>query len=443
MFSISHFVGACVCVVLLVWFGSIFHRDIFLTQRIQKDRNIYKILTHMITTNTDPINYLDESSDTSSLEDAPPENDANALNALSLLGPVINPIILTIPDDFNAWLIDPLIHSNSPRNNNSSSDSDHSGASRVSRHKYHKYTFDEICNSLEFYYNDTNKYSSEMDVLITFIRGQKHLYMQASNLTNFKLYSLYIIAICITSLVTVTTPFIKSYSWSYISISALNAVATALISLINYFKLESSASKYTFMANQYESFENSLELSNNKLEFIDIEADKTGLVVNKIKETEFKINGIRELNQTLIPAELKLVFPVITHINIFSFIKKIQDHKRILIIKFKDVKNEINQRLYHIQTHNAAHRSIHDLDPEQAKQRILFLNDTKDKLKDQLIHYRQAYKQLDYLIQKEIQYAEKHTLHIHCACLFGTPKYRDPDMYSNPVIADYLRVLFE
>jgi hypothetical protein len=404
-----------------------------------------------MTNNTEPINYLEESSDTSSDADAaananvswPPANawppaDANAdaiwppIANTSLS--VINPII---PDDFNAWLIDPLIHSNSPRNNNSSSDSD---ASQVARHKYHKYTFDEICNSLEFYYNDTNKYSSEMDVLITFIRGQKHLYMQASNLTNFKLYSLYIVAICITSLVTVTTPFIKSYAWSYISISALNAVATALISLINYFKLESSASKYTFMANQYESFENSLELSNNKLEFIDIEADRTGLVVNKIKETEFKINGIRELNQTLIPAELKLVFPVITHINIFSFIKKIQDHKRILIIKFKDVKNEINQRMYHIQSHHVSH---HDLDPEQAKQRILFLNDTKDKLKDQLIHYRQAYKQLDYLIQKEIQYAEKHTLHIHCACLFGTPKYRDPDMYSNPVIADYLRVLFE
>jgi hypothetical protein len=399
----------------------------------------------------DPINYLEDASSIESddhtndhTNDHNPNNEHKPID--HVVNPMtINPIILSTPDDFNAWLTDPLIHSNSPRNNNSSSDSDHSGVSRVGRHKYHKYTFDEICNSLEFYYNDTNKYSSEMDVLITFIRGQKHLYTQATNLTNFKLYSMYITALFLTSLVTVMTPFIQTYKWNYIAISTLNATATALISLINYFKLESSASKYTFMANQYESFENSLELSNNKLDFIDIEADKTGLVVNKIKETEFKINEIRELNQTLIPAELKIVFPVITHINIFSFIKKIQDHKRILIIKFKDVKNEINQRLYHIQrqNHNSSHTSIHDLDPDQAKQRILFLNDTKDRLKDQLIHYRQAYKQLDYLIQKEIQYAEKHTLHIHCACLFGKPKYRDPDMYSNPVIADYLRVLFE
>lgn len=381
-----------------------------------------------------PINYLEESPETSSVESA--ENTSVPITLK------VNEINVS-PNDFNSWLIDPLVKSNSPRNNNSSSDSDNSAVSKSSRRKYHKYTFEEICSSLELYYNDTNKYSSEMDVLITFIRGQKHLYMQAANLTNFKLYSLYITALSLTSLVTVMTPFIKSYTWSYIAISALNAVATALISIINYFKLESSASKYTFMANQYESFENSLELTNNKLDFLDVEADKTGLVINKIKETEFKINEIRELNQTLIPSELKVVFPVITHINIFSFIKKIQDHKRILIVKFKDVKNEINQLLYHIQNPNVGHKSIHDFDPEQSKQRMIFLNDTKDRLKDQLIHYRQAYRQLDYLIQKEIQYAEKHTLHIHCACLFGTPKYRDPDMYSNPVIADYLRVLFD
>lgn len=395
-------------------------------------------------------NYLEESPDTSSVESVEFHPEATTHNPITIQQIVsVDPDKLTIPparDDFNAWLMDPLIRSNSPRNNNSSSDSDHSGsgASRsTTKRKYHKFTFDEINNSLELYYNDNNKYSSEMDVLITFIRGQKHLYIQAANLTNFKLYSLYVTALCLTSLVTVMSPFIKSYAWNYIVISALNATATALISVINYFQFESSASKYTFMANQYESFENSLELSNNKLEFIDVESDKTGLIVNKIKETEFKINEIRELNQTLIPAELKLAFPVITHINVFSFIKRIHDHKRLLIMKFKDVKNEINQLLYHIQNPNAKHKTIHDLDPEQAKQRVLFLNDTKDRLKDQLIHYRQAYKQLDYLIQKEIQYAEKHTLHIHCACLLGTPKYRDPDMYSNPVIADYLRVLFE
>lgn len=391
------------------------------------------------------INFLDESPETSSVE-----SDINTHNPILTTQKIVNIDVHPPPpaDDFNAWLMDPLIRSYSPRNNNSSSsscESDNSNgrALKSTRRKYHKYTFDEISNSLELYYNDTNKYSSEMDVLITFIRGQKHLYMQAANLTNFKLYSLYITALCLTSLVTIMSPFIKTYSWNYIVISALNATATALISVINYFQFESSASKYTFMANQYESFENSLELSNNKLEFIDIESDKTGLVVNKIKETEFRINEIRELNQTLIPTELKLAFPVITHINIFSFIKKIQDHKRLLIVKFKDVKNEINQLLYHILNPNQKHKSIHDLDPEQGKQRVLFLNDTKDRLKDQLIHYRQAYKQLDYLIQKEIQYAEKHALHIHCACLFGTPRYRDPEMYSNPVIADYLRVLFD
>ena len=360
----------------------------------------------------DPINYIEESPETSSV-------DSYVIDISSSIVPISIP---EKPNDFNAWLADPLIHSNSPRKNNSSSDSDnsHSKDSRCTKRKYHKYTFDEINQSLDFYYHDTNKYSTELDILITFIRGQKHLFIQAANLTYFKLYSLYTTALCLTALVTVMTPFISHYSWNAIAISTLNAIATTLISLMNYFKLESSASKYTFIANHYESFETSLELSNNRLTFMEAETDKTRLVLEKLKETEFKINEVRDLNQILVPPELKHVFPVITHINIFSFIKKMESHKKILVVKFKDVKNEINRLLHHIQCPSDSRHSIHDLDPEQSKQRVMYLNDTKEKLKDQLIHYREAYNQLDYLIQKEVQHAEKYTPHIHYG---GSPSY--------------------
>ena len=50
---------------------------------------------------------------------------------------------------------------------------------------------------------------------------------------------------------------------------------------------------------------------------------------------------MKEVNNVLIPAEMNQIFPIICHVNIFSFIKKLENHRQILILKFKDIQNEI------------------------------------------------------------------------------------------------------
>lgn len=314
----------------------------------------------------------------------------------------------------------------------------------VARKKYKKLTYDDVAKSLSHYYDDYNKYSNEMDILITFIRGQKHLFLQASNITSFKLYSMLFLALCITAFVTIVTPFVRSYGWNVVLITSCNACATLVISMTRYWNFEFNNNAYIFLSNNYDKLEHSLELANNKLTFLDNETEQNKIVLEKIKEVEYKIGEMKDVFQASIPQEVTQLFPVISHVNIFSFIKKMESHKRLLIYKYRDIKNEINYFMYKLkQQYNEVEMDEMALLVE--KKRILYLDHIKNRIKSELVNYKEAYNQIDFLFTKEIQFAEKHVNIVYALplyyWLYGKPKYLDIELYSNPVIREYLNLI--
>jgi len=52
------------------------------------------------------------------------------------------------------------------------------------------------------------------------------------------------------------------------------------------------------------------------------DTDISPLVLSKFNEVETKISDYKLTNAVLIPEEIKHLFPIISHINIFSFIQK-------------------------------------------------------------------------------------------------------------------------
>ena len=317
--------------------------------------------------------------------------------------------------------------------------------------KYKKLTYKEVAKSLEHYYDDYDKYSNEMDILIVYVRGQKNLFSHSSYVTYFKLYSMLVLALTITAFVTVITPFIAEKSWNTILITSCNATATLIISLTRYFDLEFTGNAYSFLANNYEKFERSLEMANNKLTLIKNEEEQNNLVMDKIKELEFKVGEIRDIFQVVLPNEVKMLFPVISHINIFSLIKKTEAQRALLTTKFKDIKNEINYNIYKINkqyhTNYSDFEDVEDMENLQYKEkkRILFLNEIKDKIKNELINYKNTYNELEYLFTKEIQFAEKHLGIVYILPLYfwimGKPKYLNIQKYKNPTIIDFLNII--
>ena len=302
---------------------------------------------------------------------------------------------------------------------------------------YKKITYEEIERSLSKYYDKNNKYSNEMDILITFMRGQKHIYQESAYVAQMKLYAITITSLSITSLITVITPFIRIYPWSIILISGGNAIATMLMTILNFLRLDSARHTFALLSTNYEHFEHTLELTNNKLLFMTNEHEQTRTVLEKIHEIEFKMGETKELCPVVIPAEIKKNFPIICQTNIFSLIKKLEMHRKQLIIQFKDIKNEIRYILYKWSTQKNTEETPRHL---QEKTRLLFLMEIKEKVKKELIEYKHVYNQIDDLFMKEIKNAEINRKCSRLLCFY--PKVLSYEKYTNPIIKDHIELIF-
>jgi hypothetical protein len=302
-----------------------------------------------------------------------------------------------------------------------------------------KLSYNSTLQLINKYYdiNIDNKFSNEIDILTTYIKAQKNLYIQSNNITQRKLNCLMIPTLLISAAITMIAPFIECVQGSSGVISALNAIITLCVSFINYLKLESSIENYMQNAKQYDKLETTLEMTNNKLLFIENDKEKTALVLNKIKEIEKKINEIKESSNILIPEEIKVLFPIICHINIFSFIKKIEIYKKNLILKFRDVKNEIRYILYKLDL-NRQER----IEYTQHKNRLQFLVEVKNKLKDEIFEFQSAYSHIDLIFTKEIKNAELKKNDWFCLSIFKRPTPKPYTKGMNTMIDKYFQFIF-
>jgi hypothetical protein len=317
----------------------------------------------------------------------------------------------------------------------------HICSSTAHRPKHKNLSFHDVEKSLAQYYSRENTFSSEVDILATYLKGQKNIYIQSNILCKRKLNLLTIPALALTSATIIFAPFTIEYKWGGIFISVMNAVIALLLSMINYLKLESALEMYIYLTKQYEKMELSIELTNHKLIYIDNVKEQEQIIIPKLKEIENKISDIKESHLSiLIPEEVKQIFPVICHINILSFIKKIENYKRNLIIQFKDVKNEIRYIRYKHPELFDFSRSPHKEQTESAsreKNRLPTLLTHKEFIREELLHYKKAYGYIDEIFAREIKYAEYMNQSWFC-CRKPAPVYD----YSNPVIQELLQSVF-
>jgi hypothetical protein len=333
--------------------------------------------------------------------------------------------------------------------------------------KYKKLCYEDIERTLNRYYDNNidDKYSSEIDILTTYMKGQKNLYIQSKYLVQRKLNCLMIPSLLLSAFITIIGPFIDCNYWSSGFVSGCNGVIALLISLINYLKLESSIEMYLQMANHYDNLETMLELTNSKIMFLRNEEEISRLVLTKIKEIENKMGEIKYSNNVLIPEEIKSQFPIICYINIFSFIKKTKIYKKNLIEKLRDVTNEIRFILYKWKESKKKSIGFHDdgdikhdkiggisdvefenLEQKKENARIIYLYEIKNKIKDEIMEFRSTYGFIDDIFIKEIKAAEMNNKKwfFWLPCFFNKKhsikKYLEN---ANPVILKYYKTIFD
>jgi hypothetical protein len=316
--------------------------------------------------------------------------------------------------------------------------------------KYRKLTYEDVENSLNKYKSKEEAIISEMELLITFLRGQVYVFKQSNRITLQKYNMLMFPAMSITAGMTVLAPFFEDVQWSGWAISILNALLTVMIAMNNFMKWQAIAELYMNISNQYENLMVSVEMTRNHFDFIEDPLLKKKYIIDKMKETEMRIMDVKlNYNNIIVPYEIQVHNPIISHVNIFSFIRKIEDYKRCLILKYKDIKNEINYIMYKWEKDNNRKSEplqslIHNKKETDVK-RLEWLLKKKEEVKNQLIHNNttNVYQYIDNLFTREIAVSEAyytyHTVGMHH---FFPPKSYEKLQYGNPVVDAHLNFVF-